>query len=48
MPSEALEAAGTLKNFAKTRSAAGAAAAPPSPPFSITAQTTIFASSAGP
>ena len=31
-----------LKYFAKTRAAAGAAAAPPSPPFSITAQTTSF------
>jgi hypothetical protein len=38
----------TLKYFEKTRSAAGAAADPPSPPFSITAQTTSFASFAGP
>ena len=37
-----------MKNFWKTLSAAGAAAAPPWPPFSITAQTTILAFSDGP
>ena len=40
----------TPKNFSKTRSAAGAAAVEPWPPFSITAQTTSRATSvcAGP
>ena len=38
----------TWKNDAKTCAAAGAAASPPWPPFSITAQTTIFAASVGP
>ena len=37
-----------LKYFSKTRSAAGAAAEEPWPPFSITAQTTSWASSEGP
>ncbi len=37
-----------LKYFSKTRSAAGAAADDPWPPFSITAQTTSWASSEGP
>ena len=40
--------AGTLKNFASTCAAAGAAAVPPWPPFSITAQMTIFGLSYGP
>ena len=38
----------TWKNSEKTCSAAGAAAVPPWPPFSITAQTTIFAEFVGP
>ena len=37
-----------LKYFSKTRNAAGAAAEEPWPPFSITAQTTSWASSEGP
>ena len=36
------------KYCSKTRSAAGAAAVPPWPPFSISAQTTIVGSFAGP
>ena len=37
-----------VKYFSNTFSAAGAAAVPPWPPFSITAQTTIVAFSDGP
>ena len=37
-----------LKYFSKTRRAAGAAAVEPCPPFSISAQTTSFASCDGP
>ncbi len=40
--------ASLLKNDSKTRSAAGAAASPPKPPFSITAQTTSSAACEGP